>query len=64
MFFQVDGNYMINTQQIVSIVKDTGVSCRLKFKMSNGETYFKTYDFFHAICDGELNKDLDTLLNS
>lgn len=63
MFFQVDGNFIINTQQVVSIVKDTA-SCKLKFKMSNGEIYFKTYDFFRSVCNGELNKDLDVLLNS
>ena len=63
MFFQVDGNFIINTQQIVSILKDKS-SCKLKFKMSNGEIFFKTYDFFRAVCEEELDKDLDLLLNN
>ena len=58
MFFQVDGDFIINTQQVVSIVKDTK-NCALKIKMSNGEIFFS-----HAFNKEALNRDLDLLLNS
>lgn len=58
MFFQVYGDFIINTQQVVSIMKDTK-NCTLKIKMSNGEIFFS-----HALNKEALNRDFDLLLNS